>query len=431
MADYSRRVPFPEWAPACGSGTMEPVSPNPEATWFYAVAILAVGAAAGVAAWLCRGALRHREQALEQLVEQRTAELAKLGELTRTLNDAILPEDVLNHVYSSFRSTIPYERIGFALYEEEHGVVCAAWARSENPSPGLPVGYRTAIDKTSLRAVMEGGEPRVIDDLERYLAEHPDSDSTERIVREGMRSSLTCPLTAMGRTVGFLFFSSATPGVYNQGHVDFMRQIAGQLSMIISKSTLYKDLLATKERLEAANRELESLASADGLTGVANRRAFDRGLEREWRRAVRAQAPLSLLLIDVDFFKAYNDRYGHAAGDDCLRGIASTLAVGARRAGDLVARYGGEEFGVVLPDCSDESARQLAERLRERIAGLALPHDASDVAPHVTISVGGATSMPKSGVTAGDLIRSADEALYEAKRGGRDRVNHRRLDAVP
>ena len=384
---------------------MGAVFQSPDSIWLYAVSILGVGFVAAVAAWLCRG-LRPREQALEQLVQQRTAELARLGELTRTLNNAILPEEVLDHVYSSFRATIPYERIGFAVFDEEQDVVRAEWSRSENPTPGLPVGYRSGIDSTSLRQVMETGEPRVIDDLEQYLAEHPESDSTERIVREGMRSSLTCPLTAMGRTVGFLFFSSATPGVYNQDHVDFMRQIAGQLSMIITKSTLYRDLLDTKERLEAANRELEALASADGLTGVANRRAFDRGLEREWRRAVRARAPLSLLLIDVDSFKAYNDRYGHAAGDDCLRGIASTLSVGAQRAGDLVARYGGEEFAVVLSDCSDESARQLGERLRERIVGLALPHEASGVAPHVTISVGGATAMPRSGATAGDLVRA-------------------------
>jgi diguanylate cyclase (GGDEF)-like protein len=292
------------------------------------------------------------------------------------------------------------------------------------------VGYQAPITAGSLKAVMDRGEPRVIDDLQQYLAKHPDSDATRRIVREGMRSSLTCPLTALGRTVGFLFFSSVTPGVYTRGHVDFMRQIAGQLSMIIGKSTLYKDLLDTKERLEVANRELEALAAADGLTGVANRRALDRGLEREWRRSVRARSPLSLLLVDVDYFKAYNDRYGHAAGDDCLRGIASTLAIGARRAGDLVARYGGEEFAVVLPDCSDESARQLAERLREGISGLGLPHDASDVAPHVTISVGGATAMPNSGATAGDLLRAADEALYAAKGGGRNRSDHRRLEAV-
>ena len=409
---------------------MGAVSPIPSSVWLSVLSLLTVGSAAAVSAWFFRGSLRSREQALEQLVQQRTAELARLGELTRTLNNAILPEEVLDHVYSSFRATIPYERIGFAVYDQDKDVVRAEWSRSENLTVGLPVGYCNAIDRTSLRAVMETGEPRVIDDLEQYLLEHPHSDATERIVGEGMRSSLTCPLTAMGRTVGFLFFSSASPGIYDQGHVDFMRQIAGQLSMIISKSTLYRDLLETKERLEAANRELESLASADGLTGVANRRAFDRGLEREWRRAVRARSPLSLLLIDVDCFKAYNDRYGHAAGDDCLRGIASGLSVGAQRAGDLVARYGGEEFAVVLSDCSDESARQLGERLRERVAGLALPHDASDVAPHVTISVGGATAMPRSGATAGDLVRAADKALYEAKGAGRNRVNHVRIDAV-
>jgi diguanylate cyclase (GGDEF)-like protein len=398
--------------------------------WFYVTAGLATGLVVAVAIWLGVFALRRREEELERLVTQRTAELNKLGELTETLNRAILPEEVLEHVYSSFRTAIPYDRIGFALYDEEEGIVRAAWARSENPTPGLPVGYQLHITVGSLKAVMDRGEPRVIDDLERYLAEHPESDPTRRIVKEGMRSSLTCPLTALGRTVGFLFFSSTEAGIYTQGHVDFMRQIAGQLSMILSKSTLYKDLLETKERLEVANRELESLASADGLTGVANRRAFDRGLEREWRRSVRARSPLSLLLIDVDCFKAYNDRYGHAAGDECLRGIASTLAIGARRAGDLVARYGGEEFAVVLPDCSDESAHHLGERLRARIEGLSLPHDASSAGAHVTISVGGATLMPLSGATAGDLVRAADGALYQAKGAGRNRVSHVRLEAV-
>jgi GAF domain-containing protein len=203
---------------------MGAVFPTPESTWFYAVAVLAVVSAAAVAAWLCRGALRDREPALEQLVRQRTAELAKLGELTRTLNDAILPEEVLDHVYSSFRGAIPYERIGFAVYDEKKGLVRAAWARSVTPSPGIPVGYQAAISRTSLKEVMERGEPRIIDDLERYLADHPDSDATQRIVGEGMRSSLTCPLTAMGRTVGFLFFSSTTPGIYTPAHVAFMRQ---------------------------------------------------------------------------------------------------------------------------------------------------------------------------------------------------------------
>jgi diguanylate cyclase (GGDEF)-like protein len=406
------------------------VAPFPQTAWFYVAAGLATGAAVTVVICLGLLASRRREHELERLVVQRTAQLARLGELTETLNKAILPEDVLDHVYESFRSAIPYDRIGFALYDDDEGVVRAAWARSEHSSPGLPVGYEAPVAAGSLKEVMESGEPRVIDDLERYLAEHPESDATRRIVREGMRASLTCPLTALGQTVGFLFFSSTTAGIYTQAHVSFMRQIAGQLSMILSKSTLYKDLLETKERLEIANTELQSLASADGLTGVANRRALDQGLEQEWRRAVRGGAPLSLLLVDVDVFKAYNDRYGHAAGDDCLRGIASTLATAARRAGDLVARYGGEEFAVVVPGCSDENARRLAERLRSRIADLALPHDASDVAPHVTISVGAATAMPGPGIAAADLVRIADEALYEAKRAGRNRVSHHRLGAT-
>ncbi len=167
---------------------------------------------------------------------------------------------------------------------------------------------------------------------------------------------------------------------------------------------------------------LEKLSSTDGLTGIANRRRFDESLEREWRRAARTRSPISLILGDIDFFKLYNDHYGHLAGDDCLRQLALILAGSTRRPTDLVARYGGEEFVCLLPETSAKGALRVAEHLRQGVAELGLPHAHSTVAPHVTVSIGVATLVPKPGQPSSDLIRRADELMYEAKRNGRNQI---------
>lgn len=278
------------------------------------------------------------------------------------------------------------------------------------------------LAQTSLKDVLESGKARIISDLEAYLQSHPESDSTRRIVSEGLRSSLTCPLRAFGRPVGFLFFSSCDRNAYNASHTSFFKQLAGQVSLAITKSRLYEDLLATKARLETANHELEALATADGLTGLSNRRAFDEALETEWRRATRTRKPLSLLIVDVDSFKAFNDRYGHLAGDDCLRRVAGMLALTVRRAGDVAARYGGEEFAILLPDTPLPNAAVVAEEIRRNVQMLGIPHDSSGVARVVTVSVGFASTMREGGEEANALVRAADAALYEAKTSGKNRA---------
>ncbi len=185
--------------------------------------------------------------------------------------------------------------------------------------------------------------------------------------------------------------------------------------------------MRTQLILRERTRQLLRLASIDGLTGLANRRSFDETLDQEWRRARRNRTPLSLALIDIDFFKRYNDHYGHQAGDDCLKTVATTLAHAAERPGEIVARYGGEEFAVVLPLCDATTARGLAEKMRKRVADLALPHAGSLIGDHVTISCGVATVMgdtDQSGAMPDEaaLITAADQALYAAKEAGRDRV---------
>lgn len=178
--------------------------------------------------------------------------------------------------------------------------------------------------------------------------------------------------------------------------------------------------------------ELARLATIDGLTGVANRRTFDEALQREWRHCARTQLPLSMLLVDVDHFKALNDSQGHQRGDECLRQIGEVLGSTVRRAGDLAARYGGEEFTVLLPETDAVGAAAVAERLRVEIESLALPHPASGVAGGVvTVSVGGATLWPLPGEEAkgpAELLGLADEGLYEAKRTGRNRTVHMKLN---
>ena len=174
--------------------------------------------------------------------------------------------------------------------------------------------------------------------------------------------------------------------------------------------------------LDAANRRLEALSMTDALTGVANRRSFDAVLDAEWDRAWRSGVPLSLILVDVDHFKAYNDTYGHQGGDDCLRDVAAAMQRMVTRASDCIARYGGEEFAVLLPGATASEANANAERLRRAVEAVALPHRSSSAADIVTISVGVATMTPAAGGSQAELVRAADEALYRAKREGRNRV---------
>jgi len=176
-------------------------------------------------------------------------------------------------------------------------------------------------------------------------------------------------------------------------------------------------------QLEIANKELEAFSYRDGLTGISNRRHFDQQLELEWRRCGRRRSPLSLIMVDIDFFKFYNDSYGHLQGDECLKQVAACISSNARRAEDLVARYGGEEFIVLLPDTDIEVAGAVAEAMRSAVEALNLPHPASLAAGCVTISLGVAGDIPIPRENPHNLVSVADRALYKTKSAGRNRVS--------
>ena len=178
--------------------------------------------------------------------------------------------------------------------------------------------------------------------------------------------------------------------------------------------------LRTQE-LQLANHELDRLSHTDYLTGVANRRYFEENLEHEWARALRGKYPVTLLMVDVDSFKLYNDHYGHIQGDECLKSIAKALMDTVKRPADIVARYGGEEFVLMLPN-TDQAVASLAEACRRNVEELQLPHKDSAVSVYVTISVGVATMQPTPGQSYRLLIKAADDALYQAKEQGRNQV---------
>jgi diguanylate cyclase (GGDEF)-like protein len=200
--------------------------------------------------------------------------------------------------------------------------------------------------------------------------------------------------------------------------------VLGGIFAIMTSSVLMLVWMLESElrRRAAAEKAAEQLARTDGLTKLANRRWFDRGLTRKWSRAARDARPMSLLMIDVDHFKSFNDTYGHQGGDRVLRAIAGVISDSIRRPDDLAARYGGEEFAVVLPNTDSRGARQVAGSIRDGVRALQISHGGSE---HdiVTVSIGLATAMPGSGaVKPLLLVREADAALYRAKDSGRDSI---------
>ncbi len=354
---------------------------------------------------------------LARTLESRFAEIRRLAEVTEKVNAGLVLKEVLDFVYESFETLIPYDRIGLALLEADGRRLRARWARSKAPTLEITEGYAAAMRGSSLGRILDTGTPRILNDLEDYLRQHPESDSTRRIVKEGMRSSLTCPLTVRGRPTGFLFFSSMQPGAYREIHQGLFQQIAGQLSIIVEKSRLYEEMVELNRRLVEARNELAYRATHDSLTRLWNRGSIHEILDKELARAWRESRPLAVVMADLDRFKRINDERGHLAGDAVLREVATRLA-GCLRESEYIGRYGGEEFLVLLWGCDEAAASRVMERMRAAVS--ATPVATPDGPVEVTVSLGAAVTKPVDGLIGEDLVRSADRALYRAKEAGRN-----------
>jgi diguanylate cyclase (GGDEF)-like protein len=276
---------------------------------------------------------------------------------------------------------------------------------------------RTALEATDLQ--------ELLDRVTRYIRERFPL-ITVSIERQPVASSgpehLVIPIRFHDQLLGSLSLESASPDVFTPASVLAFEAFADQIAGAFHMASVNERLAETTRHLASAIETLHRISTQDGLTGVSNRRHFDETLAIEWRRAARSRAPLSLLMLDIDYFKPFNDTSGHQAGDECLRRVADMLCECVQRAGDLVSRYGGEEFAILLPETDAGHALEIATRLRERIEAMALPHPSSPLG-HVTVSIAVASVLPpRDGSGAGDFLRVADAALYDAKRQGRNRV---------
>lgn len=216
---------------------------------------------------------------------------------------------------------------------------------------------------------------------------------------------------------------------FDQGAMDYVNKPISRVELCarVKSALLLKDemdrRLELSRELAAANKILQRTALTDGLTGIANRRYFDEFLEKEWRRSRREQQPITLCLVDIDFFKHYNDTYGHLQGDDSLKKVATILAASVKRPGDLVARYGGEEFALVLTETPLNGGCAVAKRIMKTLEARNIPHENSPISDRITLSFGVAVLTPKAATAVHDLITQADQALYEAKKMGRNRIS--------
>lgn len=247
-------------------------------------------------------------------------------------------------------------------------------------------------------------------------------------------SVMAYPAFHKGKLSGILYLEhSMMTGLFTTERIKILEVLVGQAMVSLENARLYEQLQdyshTLEERvakrtaeLEKANIELERIAQVDGLTGIANRRHFDEILELEWKKMERENKPLSLILMDIDYFKFYNDTYGHLQGDSCLQEVAKEIAAQTKRPSDFVARYGGEEFAIILPDTDMTGVAEVGENIRSAIVALCIEHTTSDVNSYVTASLGLATITPQVGTKPNILIAQADTALYKAKDNGRNRV---------
>lgn len=311
------------------------------------------------------------------------------------------------------------------LLVDDQAMVGEAVRRTLLNQPGIDFHY--CSDPAKAIAVAEQIRPTVI--LQDLVMPGIDGLTLVRRYRANPATS-EIPIVVLSTTE-----DPAVKGdAFAAGANDYLVKLPSQIELVariryhsksysnqLQRDEAYRALRESQQQLTETNIELERLTHLDGLTEICNRRYFNEHIQLEWSRSLRDQSPLSVLMIDIDDFKLYNDTYGHLGGDEALKQVASTLQLNANRSTDLVARYGGEEFALIMTTTPLTGASFMAEKLRGAVRDLQLVHGGSTVARHLTVSVGGASTIPQRGGSSLQLIEAADMALYEAKRSGKDR----------
>lgn len=365
-------------------------------------------------------ALRHqaRRERLVALIGQRIRASLKL-------------DDILHTTVAELRQFLQSDRMVIYRFREQGRGVVVAESVDREYTPKLGLGVNIDSLGVSLEAYSRG-EGHVIHDVEASNL----NDETLQFLRQAqVKSRLAVPIlmeeeegdgqsqTRSKQAWGLLVANHCAKVHYwHRQEINLLTSLAAQVAIAIRQAQLYSKLEENKRQLEKSNRELLRLASMDWLTQTANRLRFDECINQEWRQMARENACIALIMGDIDYFKAYNDTYGHPEGDRCLQKVAKAITKTVKRPRDLVARYGGEEFVVILPTTDVEGANYIAEQIRASVKALKIEHEESPIDRYVTISLGVAAMIPPVGSTPSVLIAAADYALYEAKGRGRDRI---------
>lgn len=357
--------------------------------------------------------IRERKQAEAALHQQYLRERL-MGAIQSRIRKSLKLSEILNTTVTEVRHFLQTDRVIIYRFENDYSgvVVVEALEQQWQQMLGRKILDTCLAEKLCIQPYTQG-YIQAVEDI--YTAGFPQC-YVDLLAEYQVRANLVVPILQGEELWGLLVAQHCRQTrKWQPWEIELLNQLAINLGIAIQQAELY-------QQLEAANQQLKRLATLDGLTQLANRRRFDQYLEQEWRRLTRESQPLSLILCDVDFFKLYNDTYGHQAGDEALKQVAAALGSVVKRPADLVARYGGEEFALVLPNTPQEGALHIAESIHQAIRGLKLVHEASSVNSYITLSVGVATVIPRLNTSATALIAAADAGLYQAKGTGRDRT---------
>lgn len=353
--------------------------------------------------------------------EKRSRELAeRLQAAAAAMSQSLELNAVLDQILEQLQGVVGFDAASIQLIEGDCMRIIAVKGH-----PPSQVGHaRSLLDHGYNRRLASVPEPCILNLPVPSDVWSSDAHATS------LRSVLGVPLVVHDRIIGAMSIDSNTENAFSQRDADAASSFARFAAIAVENARLYDTLQQeraalseAKQQLEVSNQKLTDLSSVDGLTGIPNRRRFDEVYAMEWRRSVRGKWPLSMAMIDVDDFKAFNDHYGHHAGDIVLKKVAQALSGALQRAGDFLARYGGEEFVVLLPATDLVRAAEHGERLRQRVAHLAIEHARGRAGPVVTISVGVATIFAREDGESASLLIAADQQLYTAKHLGRNQVS--------
>jgi two-component system cell cycle response regulator len=342
-------------------------------------------------------------------LQQKTQQQAEREKIVRDIVEAIHShldiEQLLSRTVSKIHAFLELDRVAIYRYTDSRG------------------SEIVAVGEDAPRTFIFPLLP--IEESHSFLA-HPDNltpsnlDNTSPLNRWQVHQEVRLPLFDERGFYGSLIVTTRQPDRLTSDRQEALAEIARQLAIAIAQAHTIDYLRHTNQKLEQLTEQLEQLANRDGLTQIANRRQLETRLAHEWRRLLREQQPLSVIMLDIDYFKLYNDTYGHPQGDDCLKAIATALDEVIKRPADFIARYGGEEFTIVLPNTDTSGAIIIAQQAQDAVAQLHILHSASPVSDRVTLSQGIASRIPSIDRPWQTLLELADQALYKAKASGRN-----------